>query len=194
MMFTLDKMAAFTQSEDHSMRFRALGWNTDTIDGHDLSAIDNAIAKAKANKNDKPTIIIAKTIIGKGIEEIQGTNAAHGEAGVPFQKAARKNLGLPEDELWHVSAETKSFFRQRKAQCHAQYDAWQKNYAAWKAANPALASELEAAQAKKYPTANEVLSAIPAYDAAKNVATRQSGSDVLQHVAKLIPQYVFWIS
>jgi transketolase len=57
--------------------------------------------------NGKPTIIIAKTIIGKGIPEVEGTNAAHGEAGVPFQKTARAHLGLPADELWHVAPEVR---------------------------------------------------------------------------------------
>jgi transketolase len=111
---TLDKMADFTQSEDHAARFAAIGWNTITIDGHDLSAVDTAISTAKSTKNGKPTIIIAKTIIGKGIEEVEGTNAAHGEAGVAFQKTARANLGLPADELWHISAETKAFFTAKK--------------------------------------------------------------------------------
>ena len=63
-------------------------------------------------------------------------------------------------------------------------------YNEWKAANPALASELENAKAKNYPSAAEVLAAIPEYDAKKNVATRQSGSEILQYVTKLVPQYV----
>jgi transketolase len=63
-------------------------------------------------------------------------------------------------------------------------------YAAWKAANPALAADLETAKAKAYPSATEILAAIPEYDASKNVATRQSGSDILQFVAKAVPQYV----
>jgi transketolase len=94
-------MAAFTQSEDHAARFKAIGWNTIEIDGNDFTEIDSSIASAKALKNGKPTIIIAKTIIGKGIKEVEGTNAAHGEAGVKFQKTARKSLGLP-DELFFV--------------------------------------------------------------------------------------------
>jgi transketolase len=187
---TLDKMADFTQSENHAARFESLGWNTITIDGHDFTAIDAAISKAKSLDNGKPTIIIAKTIIGKGIPEVEGTNAAHGEAGVPYQKTARAHLGLPENELWHVAPETRQFFATRKQELKKDYDAWQAKYAAWKAANPALAAELETAKAKKYPSAEEVLKAIPEYDPKKNVATRQSGSDVLQHVAKLIPQYV----
>jgi transketolase len=99
-------------------------------------------------------------------------------------------LGLPADELWHISKETKDFFAQRKADLKTAYAGWQKKYGEWKAANPELAVELENAKAKKTPSAAEVLAAIPPYDAKKNVATRQSGSDILQHVAKLVPQYI----
>lgn len=187
---TLDKMADFTQSEDHKARFEAIGWNTMTIDGHDFKAIDDAVSKAKSIDNGKPTIIIAKTIIGKGIEQVEGTNAAHGEAGVPYQKEARASLGLPADELWHIAPETKSFFEGRKAELKKDYDAWMTKYNAWKGANPALAKELEDAKAAKWPKAAEVLAAIPEYDASKDVATRQSGADVLQHVAKLVPQMI----
>jgi transketolase len=187
---TLDKMASFTQSEDHAARFAALGWNAITINGHDFQAIDNALTHAKTNKNGKPTIIIAKTVIGKGISEVEGTNAAHGEAGVPYQKNARANLGLPADQLFHVSEDTKTFFADKKVALKKHYDAWHSTYNAWKQANPQLAKELEDAKHKNYPKAQEILAAIPAYDSSKNVATRQSGSDILQHVAKLVPQYV----
>merc|ERR1719502_777216 len=179
---TLDKMADFTQSEDHAARFQAIGWNT--------LSIDSAVSKAKSMDNGKPTIIIAKTIIGKGIEQVEGTNAAHGEAGVPFQKEARESLGLPADELWHVAPETRAFFEKRKSELKKDYDAWMNKYTSWKSANPDLAKELEDAKAKNYPKAAEVLAAIPEYEASKDVATRQSGADVLQHVAKLVPQMV----
>lgn len=187
---TLDKMADFTQSEDHGARFESIGWNVIKIDGHDFKAIDSAVSKAKTSDNGKPTIIIAKTIIGKGIEQVEGTNAAHGEAGVPFQKEARAGLGLPADELWHVAPETRAFFEKRKGELKKDYDAWMTKYNAWKGSNPAMAKELEDAKAKNWPKAAEVLAAIPEYDAEKNVATRQSGADVLQHVAKLVPQMV----
>merc|ERR1719386_51992 len=62
---TLDKMADFTQSVDHAKQFAALGWNVINIDGHDFAAIDEAVVKAKSLKNGKPTLIIAKTVIGK---------------------------------------------------------------------------------------------------------------------------------
>merc|ERR1719454_1530080 len=187
---TLDKMADFTQSEDHAARFAAIGWNTLTIDGHDFGAIDDALVKAKSLKNGKPTIIVAKTIIGKGIPEVEGTNAAHGEAGVAFQKTSREHLGLPADDLWHISDETKALFKDRKSALKKHYDENMKTYAAWKASNPELAAEFEMAKSGKTPSAAEILAGIPEYDSSKDVATRQSGADVLQHVAKMVPQYV----
>jgi len=63
-------------------------------------------------------------------------------------------------------------------------------YNAWKATNPSLAKELEDGKSKNFPSAAEVLAAIPAYDTKKNVATRQSGADVLQFVSKAVPQFI----
>jgi transketolase len=186
---TLDKMADFTQSVDHASYFESLGWNVMNIDGHDLTAVDESIVKAKGLKNGKPSIIIAKTIIGKGCEEIEGTNAAHGEAGVAYQDSARKNLGLP-DEKFYVDPETRKFFESRKAELKESYDAWTEKFEAWKAANPDLATDLEAAKSKTTLSIEELSAGIPEYDSSKNVATRQSGSDVLQFIAKLVPQYV----
>ena len=49
----------------------------------------------QANDNGKPKLLIAKTVIGKGIDAVAGTNAAHGEAGVKFVKDAKAAIGLP---------------------------------------------------------------------------------------------------
>merc|ERR1740138_1816308 len=81
---TLDKMAEYTQSEDIIKRYEAYGWETYDIDGHDLESVEATIASAKASNNGKPKFIKCNTIIGKGMEETEGTDAAHGEAGVPY--------------------------------------------------------------------------------------------------------------
>merc|ERR1719183_2602789 len=99
---TLDKRAEHTQSEDVQMRFEAQGWEVLTVDGHDMEALTKAYRYAKESDNGKPTLIVCKTIIGKGIDEIAGTCAAHGEAGVKYQDSAREALGLPADK-WFVS-------------------------------------------------------------------------------------------
>ena len=91
---TLDKMAEHTQSEDVQMRFEAQGWEVLTVDGHDMDALTKAYRYAKESDNGKPTLIVCKTIIGKGIDEVAGTNAAHGEAGVQYVAENKKRLGL----------------------------------------------------------------------------------------------------
>ncbi len=180
---TLDAMGPVSQSEDTAARYAAYGWEVHQIDGHDLHAIAGAIEKAKASKSGKPQFIIAKTIIGKGIPEVCGTNKAHGEAGVKFVTEARKSMGLP-DETFFVAPETKSYFEARKKSLVTAHAEWQKNFQAWRAANAELASELDDAIAGKVP---DLLKAIPAFDPASNIATRKAGSDILQHVAAAMP-------
>jgi transketolase len=106
---TLDAMADQTQSEDAQAYFTSQGWDAVSIDGHDFTAISDAVSKAKANDNGKPKVIIAKTTIGKGIPEVEGTAAGHGEGGAKFAEAARKGLGLPE-ETFYVSDEVRAHF------------------------------------------------------------------------------------
>lgn len=64
--------------DNTSLRFKSYGWNViDNIDGHNVDDISNAISIAKS-QNDKPTIIICKTTIGKGAPNMEGTHKVHG--------------------------------------------------------------------------------------------------------------------
>src|SRR3977135_4287789 len=101
---TLDAMANASQSEDTAKRFEAYGFDVQKIDGHDMQAFLDALETAKKRDNGKPQMIMAKTIIGKGIPEVAGTNKAHGEAGVKYVDAARNGLGCP-DQHHFVSQE-----------------------------------------------------------------------------------------
>ncbi|MCP1224232.1 transketolase [Sebaldella sp. S0638] len=60
-------------------KFEAFGWNTITIDGHNTDEISSAIDKARTSK-EKPTIIIAKTIKGKGVSFMENNGSWHGTA------------------------------------------------------------------------------------------------------------------
>merc|ERR1712232_64142 len=185
---TLDKMAEYTQSEDVLKRYEAYGWETYEIDGHDLAAVEETIAAAKASNNGKPKFIKCNTIIGKGMEETEGTNAAHGEAGVPYVDKARASIGLPE-EKWFVSEGTRDFFKGVQEKNGRIYDDWQATYASWKEANPALASELEDAVADKTMPAEDMIADIPEMGGDAE-ATRVSGFKVIQDIARLVPNYI----
>jgi len=186
---TLDKMAEYTQSEDIIMRYKAYGWETYDIDGHDLDAVEAAISAAKASDNGKPKFIKCNTIIGKGMEETEGTNAAHGEAGVPYVTKAKLNIGLPEGEKWYVSQGTRDLFADVQKKNTAIYDEWQSTFAAWKEANPELSKQLHNAISDIVPTPKEFFTAIPEMKSGAE-ATRVSGNKVNQYISKLVPQYV----
>jgi len=185
---TLDKMAEYTQSEDIIKRYEAYGWETYEIDGHDLAAVEETIAAAKASNNGKPKFIKANTIIGKGMEETEGTNAAHGEAGVPYVGSAKASIGLP-DSGWYVSEGTRDFFNGVQEKNTKTYDDWQSTYSSWKEANGDLAKELEDAVADNVMPAADMIAAIPEMGGDAE-ATRVSGYKVIQEIAKLVPNYI----
>ncbi|MEM1221183.1 MAG: transketolase [Verrucomicrobiota bacterium] len=184
---TLDAMADQTQSEDAAAYFASQGWNVLTIDGHDFAAISEAIAAAKQFEG-KPSVIIAKTEIGRGIPEVAGTAKGHGEGGAKFAEAARAGLGLPE-ETFYVSGEVRAHFASVADSGKAAYAAWEATFKEWSAANPELAAELDASVKGEIPS--DLSEKIPEFPADKaTAATRASGGVVINAVAAAIPQLV----
>ena len=70
-------------------KWKAFGWHTIEIDGHDLSQIKMALELADKEK-DKPTVIIADTIMGKGVKSIEDNNQWHGR--VPSKEQVKEFL------------------------------------------------------------------------------------------------------
>lgn len=185
---TLDAMADATQSEDTAARYSAYGFDVVTLkDGHDMEAFAKAFAEARENDNGKPKLIIAKTLIGKGIDAVAGTAKAHGEGGAKFATEARAGLGLPE-QTFYVSDEVRNHF-QSLIKCRIEKrTAWEKLFAEWQAANPELAAEL-AAGLKPLDVA-ELSSKVPAFEAGKAMATRAAGEKILNALAQAVPNLV----
>ena len=184
---TLDAMADKTQSENTALRFKAIEWDVQTIDGQDLAAFLKAFNKAKKAKSGKPQLIIAHTIIAKGIPEVQGTQKGHGEGGAKFADAARAGLGLPAEHFF-VSEGVRAHFADHKKLLVRRYKKWVKRYKAWRAAAPEKAALLDSAS--HAPLAGHLLEKIPVLAPAtaevKN-GTRASGRDILQFVAAEVP-------
>jgi transketolase len=181
---TLDAMAKETQSEDTGQRFKAYGFDVQEIDGHDMQAFLDALEIAKQRDNGKPQFIIAHTLIGKGVPEVEGTHKAHGEAGAKYVDAARKGLGLP-DEHYFVSEETRKYFAEHKKKLLADYDRWEKTYNEWRKKNAEQAKLLDDAVEKKVPV--DLLSKIPEFPKDAKLATRKAGSEALQPLAQTMP-------
>ncbi len=74
-------------------KFKAFGWNVISADGHNINELIDAFEKAKESKG-KPTVIVAKTVKGKGVSFMENTNAWHGKAPDEDQtKIALEELG-----------------------------------------------------------------------------------------------------
>jgi len=183
---TLDAMASKTQNEDTAKRFEAANWEVIAVkDANQVAPVAAALDQARASRNGKPKLIICKTVIAKGIPEVQGSSKGHGEGGVKFVDAARKALGL-QDEKFFVSAETRAFFAERKARQAAEHAAWKRGFEAWTKAQPAKAALLAKAAKGEHGDIASLLAAIPEFG--KNaLATRVSGETCINAVAKAAP-------
>ncbi len=172
--------------EDVKKRYKAYGWQVlEVEDGNtDLKAISAAIEEAKAEKK-KPSLIIIKTTIGYGCPAKEGTAACHGaplgeENVVALKKALKweyeEAFVVPKEVKKHV-AELQEVYAQEQKQWTDLYAKYAKNY-------PELAEKYEAY--KKPVDESKFDDDFYAFED-KAVATRVSSNDVLNRMAKFIP-------
>jgi transketolase len=111
---TIDGRTSITFSEDVGARFAACGWNLLQADGHDLDdlakATDMALEHASRDRGATgPTVIVCKTVAGKGLERWQGLHKVHGNPHTAEDvRKAKGDLGLGNpDDTFFVSAEVR---------------------------------------------------------------------------------------
>ena len=176
-------------TEDRGKRFEAYGWHVQLVaDGLDVEAIDRAIQTAKADP--RPSLIVVRNIIGYGLPTRQGTAKAHGEPpGDKELNAAKDNLDWPQEPRFYVPDEALAFFRRAAARGAELEDAWQQKFAAYRAAFPELAAELERRLAGQLPDGwADTLPVFP--PDAKGLASRASSGKVLNALADRLPDLV----
>ncbi len=175
-------------SEDVGKRFAGLGWNVQTVaDANDLAALGSAIDDFQSC-NDKPTIIIVKSIIGWGAPNKQNTHGAHGAPlGWDEVALAKQSYGFPPEERFHVPEGVREHFASNIGLRGAgAYQEWSEVWNAYQQANPAEAGELQAMFAGRLPDGWD--QDIPVFEASKKGdATRNSGGKVLNAIAKNVP-------
>jgi transketolase len=182
---TIEGATSLAYSDDVRRRFLAYHWNVIEADGHDYAQIDRAIRRARRSA-EKPTLVITRTVIGKGSPHKQGTSHAHGEPlGEDDVLASKRHLGLPEDAPFHVPPRVREIFAARAAALARQQRKWTFHFEAWKAAHPSKAAEWNQAMAMTLP--ENIESALPAFDPSKPVATRNASGKVIQALAKALP-------
>jgi transketolase len=188
-LISLAGSTSITYTEDRAKRFEAYGWHVQTIDdGNDLNAIDQALRSARA-ETDRPSIILVHTIIGYGAPHKQNTFEAHGSPLGPDEvKAAKENLGWPIEPAFYIPGEALEHFREAIERGKAEQSAWQKKFEAYQKEFPELAQEFMQTTRGELPdgwSAN-----LPVFSPDKALATRASSGQVLNALAKKIPNLI----
>ncbi len=185
---TIEGATSLAWSEDVGARFAAQGWHVQHVDGHDLAAIDAALAAADAERA-RPSLIVARTRIGWGAPHVEGTSEAHGAPlGAEEVAATKRALGWPLEPTFLVPDEARATWAAAAERNRAAYDAWQATAARWRAAQPERAAAFDAARVKALPADLEARLLAAVGEAVD--ATRVLGSKVLQEAAAIAPWLV----
>lgn len=176
-------------SEDRAKRYEAFGWHVQIVnDGNDTEAINKAIEVAKGVK-DKPHIINIRTIIGYGSPNKKDTHEVHGAPLGPDEvKLTKKAYGWDPEKQFYIPAEAQSEFSkqtERGAKLEAE---WNAKFAAYKAAYPDLAKQLEEWVAKKLPAG--WTDALPNFAGEKSVSTRVAQAKILAAISPKLPMLI----
>ncbi len=176
--------------DDTRGRFEAYGWNViGPVDGHNIDAMDDAIALARQSQ-DKPTLIIAKTTIGKGSPNRQGTAKVHGEAlGDEEIALTREALGWPYAPF-EIPQSIYDAWDHREAGQKIEAE-WNELFASYKTTYPELAAELERRLRGDLPASwpEAVMDAlVDAGEKQESMATRKASQKALNALAPALPE------
>ncbi len=176
--------------DDTPARFGAYGWNViGPIDGHDVEAVDRAIADARRSA-EKPTLIVAKTHIGKGSPNRADTAKAHGEPlGADEIKLTRTALGWEHEPFVLPQGVYDEW--DARAKGDELEDAWRQRLDAYRAAHPELAAEFVRRMQGTLPENFTQLAAdaIAAADGkAETVASRKASQLALEAFTAALPE------
>lgn len=178
-------------SDDTSKRFESYGWQVQTIDGHNSSAIFDATERAIAD-TQKPSLIICKTTIGEGSPNKQGKAASHGAPlGEDEITLTRKAMGWTnpafeiDEDVYHAW------------DCKAKGDTlqknWQATFTAYQQAHPELATELLRRLEGRLPdnfAENAQKHINQCQQDGANIATRKASQASIHYLQKLLPELI----
>jgi transketolase len=176
--------------DDTPARFRAYGWNViGPIDGHDIEAVDRAIADARRSA-EKPTLIVCKTHIGKGSPNRANTAKAHGEPlGADEIKLTRTALGW-EHEPFELPQGVYDEWDARAKGDELESD-WQKRFDAYRTEHPELAAEYLRRMRGDLPPDFEAFAAdtiAAIHGKAETVASRKASQIALEALTAKLPE------
>lgn len=185
---SIDGATDLSFTENRAMRFEAYGWHVQIVsDGNDVDAIDEAIQKAKLD--ERPSIIMCRTIIGFGLPTRAGTSKAHGEPpGDDELNGAKQAVGWPLERFF-VPEDVLAYFRESLARGQQAEDVWKKQIDDYRTKHPEQAAELERRIGGELPAGWDA--DLPVFPAdAKGMASRAASGKALNAIAAKVPEFL----
>jgi len=140
----------------------------------------------------KPSVLIARTIKGKGVSFMENRVEWHYKSGAPLGddeiRLTKQALGLPQDEKFHVPAAVRQMFAARLEECRAAEEEWTQRMERYRHHHGAMAREWDRWMSGELPADLESL--ITPFDAGSSMATRQASGTVIQELSAAIPWLV----
>jgi transketolase len=173
---TIDGSTDIAFTEDTAKRYEAYGWQVLSGSMYDLEGIAKLVSQAKA-ESGKPSLIILKSVIGKGAPTKQNTADIHGSPlGAEELAAAKKGLGIEGD--FYIAPEAAEYFKARAAELKKIHDGWKAEFEAWSKENPEKRKEWD-----QFHSGAVLPAQLPAFGPGEKIATRTAGNKALQAVA-----------
>ena len=172
-------------SENTAARYKSYGWDVFDVDGYDFDAMEKVFGGLQRNQ-ERPTLVILHTIIGKGSPHRAGTSKVHGSPlGAEELAATKAALGLPKEEFY-VPQTVRQYFEQRLEKDADLEADWNTLYKKWAGIYPELAVEFE--KMKTHALPYDLESILANVEIKTPIAGRAASQTVIQALAKVLPQ------
>jgi transketolase len=182
---TIDGCTDITFTDDIAGRYESYGWQVLKGSMYNIEEIESLVKKAKMC-SDKPSLIMLKSVIGKGAPK-QGTASVHGEPlGPEGVIEAKKALALPVNKEFYVIPAAYEYFAAKKPSFAALEAAWKKEFDAWSIENPDLRKQWDAFYSGK--STGTCLE--PEYKTGEKIATRAAGGRMLNTICSRYENFV----
>ena len=175
---------AFT--ENVAERFDSYHWQVFTADAYDIDEMSQVVEKAQA-ESGRPSLIVLNSIIAKGSPHLAGSHEAHGAPlGQEEVRAAKKSLGIDEDQEFFIHPDAVAYFDNRKEDWKKKYENWHRRFRKWSEEEPELLNEWN-----RYFSEPD-LSGVPplGFKEGDKIATRSASGKVLNALAGVVPNLV----
>jgi len=187
---SIDGDTELSFTEDRARRYKAYGWNVQTVkgDGNDMAAFEKALKNARAEKG-RPSIIKLRTHIAYGSPNKQDTAESHGAPlGDDEIRLIKKNFGWDPEKSFHIPEKVSTHMKKVKAKGAEAEKAWNEMFADYSKKYPDLAGQFrDAAAGKLGVNLDDIL---PKFEACSSIATRKASGKVLDALMPKLPLFM----